>query len=148
MDPAVGVSPNTSRDLAALAKQLKQIDAQARKALPKRLRAAAKPMVTDANRMKPSSQIRVGMRVKLSGRNGASIKIQATSPKRPPLAGLFELGSKGTPGAIRHPTYGHQPWVSQPTRPYLAPAADRNAARAREELAKVIDDLAKTIGAR
>lgn len=148
MDPIVSISPSTSRDLATLARQLKQIDPDARKALPKRLRTAAAAVVADANRMKPSKLIRIGTRVKLSGRNGATVKVQGSSPKNPALAGLMELGSQGNSGSIRHPTFGHEPWVSQPTRPYLEPAARRNASKAREEIAKVVDDLARTIDAR
>lgn len=37
-------------------------------------------------------------------------------------ASLQEFGNGGN--AIRHPTYGHDPWVSQPDHPAMRPATD------------------------
>lgn len=144
----VQLSAKSKTDLAKLAKQLKQVDAEARKALPKRLRTAAQVVVDEANRLKPSKLIKIGVRVKLSGYNGATVKVQSSSPKNPALAGLMELGSAGNSGTIRHPVFGDTDnWVAQPTHPYLAPAGMNKKAQAQSEIAKVIDDLAQTINA-
>jgi hypothetical protein len=47
---------------------------------------------------------------------------------------------------VRHPTYGHKPWVTNDHRPFLAPACDMKADAAAEEIAKFIDDVAHDDG--
>jgi hypothetical protein len=147
-DPIVSLSADSRRQLADLAKQLKAVDAEARKALPKRLREAAKPVADEANRLKPSKQIKIGTRVKLAGRNGASVKVIGTSPKNPALAGLLEAGNSGSRDttSFRHPVFGDKDvWVNQPTKPYLFPAGQNKKSQAQQAIAKVIDDIAATI---
>lgn len=150
-DPAIRLSGDTSRDLQQLAKALRDVDPLMRKQLPARLREAAKPIRDDANSRKPSSKIRVGTRVKLNSRNGASVTVVASSPKNPPLAGLLEAGNKGRRNAatFRHPVFGNRDvWVEQPTKPYLRPAGQAHAEEARQRIEQIVDDIAKHLGAR
>lgn len=150
-DPAIRLSGETSRDLQQLAKALRDVDPLMRKQLPARLREAAKPIRDDANSRKPSPKIRVGTRVKLNSRKGASVAVVASSPKKPPLAGLLEAGNKGSrnTGSFRHPVFGNRNvWVTQPTKPYLRPAGQAHAEEARQRIEEIIDDIARHLGAR
>ena len=47
---------------------------------------------------------------------------------------------------VRHPTFGHDPWVTNEHRPFLAPAGDEGAQGAAEIVARVIDDWAAQYG--
>jgi hypothetical protein len=54
---------------------------------------------------------------------------------------------------VRHPVFGGRntsrpwaPWVTNEHRPFLAPAADAKADEAAQEIAKVIDDIARRDG--
>ncbi len=49
---------------------------------------------------------------------------------------------------VRHPTFGHDPWVTNQHRPFFAPAADEGADHAAEIVAGVIDDWAADYGFR
>ncbi len=51
---------------------------------------------------------------------GNTVIVRAGGSKAPHAA-VFEHG--GEPGVFHHPTYGHQPYVPQQARPFLAPAA-------------------------
>jgi hypothetical protein len=134
-------------EISALAKDLGTVDVVMRRQLPKRLREAAKPVVDQArtNAAAVSKQIRIGTRVKLASRRGASVKIIGYSPGNIPLAGLLERGNKGNAYAratFRHPVYGHTDrWVDQPTQPYLQPAVDAKRKEAVDLASKVLDDV-------
>lgn len=64
--------------------------------------------------------------------------------KGPPIVGLLENGSSGSSNASswRHPTYGHDPWVTQPTHPYLAPALE---AKREEALVLILEAVDETV---
>lgn len=133
-------------ELAALAKDLGKADLVMRRELPKRLRNAAKPVADAAkeNAAGVSSKIRIGTRVKLAGRRGASVKVIGYSPENEPLAGLMERGNRGSSDAasFRHPVFGHTDrWVTQPTQPYLQPALEAHTDEAVAQCAEVITDV-------
>jgi hypothetical protein len=115
-------------EITALVKRLAVAEPAMRKKLPGALRKAVRPMVeaaqANADAVSPNTKIRIGVRTRLVGRNGASIKITATSPSKPALGPLLERGNKGNSPTIRHPVFGQDVWVSQPTQPYLQPAVD------------------------
>lgn len=135
--------------ITALVKNLAVAEPAMRKELPKRLRKAVAPIVAaakdNAAQVSPGKPIKIGTRVRLVGRNGASIKILATSPSDGPLAGLLERGakgSKGNSGSFRHPVYGNRNvWVDQPTQPYLQPALDAHQDEAIAGTSEVITDV-------
>jgi hypothetical protein len=57
-------------------------------------------------------------------RRGTVVKIQAGGPGAPE-AGPLEFGSQGNNGQLRHPLFGdYDNWHSQPSHPFLAPAAE------------------------
>jgi hypothetical protein len=136
----------SSVEISALVKDLAKTDMVMRKALPKRLREAAKPVADQAkaNAAAISPRIKIGTRVKLNGRAGASVKVIGRSPSNPPLAGLLERGNKGarSTSSFRHPVYGNtSTWVVQPTQPYLQPALEAKANEATAKAAEVITDV-------
>jgi hypothetical protein len=47
---------------------------------------------------------------------------------------------------VRHPVFGHDPWVTNVNRPFLAPAGDEGADGAAEIVARVISDWAREYG--
>jgi len=49
---------------------------------------------------------------------------------------------------VRHPTFGHDPWVTNQHRPFLGPAADAKADAAMRRYAGKIDKWAKNAGFR
>lgn len=137
----------TRTEISGLVKRLAVAEPEMRKALPKRLRKAVQPIVqaaqANADAVSPGTKIRIGTRVRLAGRNGASIKITATSPKKPALGPLLERGNRGTRagGTIRHPVFGHDVWVDQPTQPYLQPAVDAHEKEAIDSTSAVMTDV-------
>lgn len=52
---------------------------------------------------------------------------------------LYERGSKGTPGVIRHPLFGNREhWYSTPVRPFLAPAVEANESSVIEAMLRAV----------
>jgi hypothetical protein len=49
---------------------------------------------------------------------------------------------------VKHPTYGHRPWVTNQHRPFLGPAADAKASEAMERFARKYDRLLAKAGFR
>jgi hypothetical protein len=49
---------------------------------------------------------------------------------------------------VRHPVFGHDAWVTNEFRPFLAPAVDAKAGQAAEVVAKVVDDWGLELGYR
>lgn len=47
---------------------------------------------------------------------------------------------------VKHPTYGHRPWVLNQHRPFLGPAADAKASAAMERFARKYDRLLAKAG--
>ncbi len=132
-------------ELTGLVKRLAIAEPAMRKALPANLRKAAAPVVQQAkaNAAAISPNIKIGTRVRLVGRNGASIKIIGSSPKKPAIAGLLERGNKGGSKTIRHPVFGQQKvWVEQPTQPYLQPALD---AKGKEAIAGTSEAITQVL---
>lgn len=69
------------------------------------------------------------------------------------IAGLFELGNTGgsksasasESGRFRHPVFGSDKWVDQPMHPFLAPAAEKNAAVIEERVVGALDEATRII---
>lgn len=101
--------------------------------LGRRLREAAQ-IIADQARVNASWSRRVPASIKVSG--SATISISSSSPPAYPneIAG------------VRHPTFGHSPWVTNQYRPFLAPAGDEKADEAAVKFAEVIDDWARERG--
>jgi hypothetical protein len=86
-----------------------------------------------------------------SASNKALGKAEATAEAGVnPLAGLFELGSKGnrssaTGVTFRHPVFGTDVWVDQEMHPFLAPAGKKNQARVDALVFEALDAVTEEI---
>ena len=49
---------------------------------------------------------------------------------------------------VRHPTFGHEPWVTNEHRPFLGPAADAASDKAMARYAQKVDAMCKKAGFR
>lgn len=83
-----------------------------------------------------------------SKRIPAAISVHATAAD-----GVFILadGSKARNAAPyeygdRHPTFGHDPWVQTPHKPFLEDAADMKGNAAADKFSAIIDDWARELG--
>jgi hypothetical protein len=137
------------REVAELAKVLRQTAPNLRKQLPKRLRRAGELVRTEARRNASwSSRIpgAIGLRAVTRGnRSGVLLRINAA---RAPHARPYEGLQKGArPRTFRRQVYG-KAWVQQPTRPFLRPALNAKREAVREELVLVVDDVARLAGFR
>lgn len=47
---------------------------------------------------------------------------------------------------VRHPTFGHDPWVTNRHRPFLGPAADQRAGAAMAKYADKVDKMCRARG--
>lgn len=103
--------------------------------LARRLRQAAQ-IIADQAKVNAGWSRKIPPSIKVRGSANISISSNA-GPAYP----------NEIPG-VRHPTYGHDPWVTNQHRPFLAPAGDEKADAAAEQFANVIDDWAKEHGFR
>lgn len=87
----------------------------------------------------PATRVSVGF----TKRNpGVSVQV---NKNRAPSARPLE--NRGQQGIVRHPTFGHKDrWVSQPARPFLAPAAQEKAPEAERDIADVVDKVTRHAG--
>lgn len=132
------------RDLDGIPKDLK------RKLRPK-LREAGE-IVAGQARVNASWSTRIPqatkVRTSFTLRNpGVSVVVDR---KKAPHARPFEHG--GEPGQFRHPvfqTFGGKrrtPWVPQPARPFLAPAAEAKGDEAARRVADAVDEATRDAG--
>ena len=115
-------------DLNQLSWELKETDKKFAGALRKNIRAAVTAAGADlVSAIKSEASWSknipgaVGMKVKFNTKSSAvTVSVNRTkAPEAKPL----ELGSRNNPGYIRHPVFGRRDlWVSQRTRPFMAPA--------------------------
>lgn len=141
-------------ELNRLARKLRQAgDKTLRKELYAGLQRATKPIRADVTRTlaarlpqhgglaRKMAKARVTTKIRTANRN-TRLTIQVSSPRGED----FDVQAIDR-GAIRHPTYGHRPWVVQRIAPGAvseplqrgAPAARREAAAALERVAKSLE---------
>lgn len=119
---------------------LKQYAPEVRKLFLKRARSIAAAIADDARgRASWSRRIpgAIGPVVQ-AGRIGVRV-----NKKRAPHGPLYELGSKGNTGIVRHPLFGNRKfWYSEPARPFLAPAVEAK----RDEMVRQMLDAVEQVG--
>lgn len=102
---------------------LRDFAPEARKEFNKAMRHEAQPVLADA-RSNFSWSTRIPKALSLSvTQKGVGIRI---SRKKAPHGSIYERGSKGNPGQVRHPIPHTDQWASSPTRPGIQPALDKN----------------------
>jgi hypothetical protein len=143
-----------------------------RKSLTKRLGAAVKPLVPEirsavkaipskgsggsasASRSAMSSRASGGLRdaiaravqqkTSLSGQS-VGVRLRVDSTKMPADQRSLPAMLEGiTPW--RHPTFGHEPWVPQEAHPYFYKTITPHLDQVENEVAQVLNDVAKAIG--
>ena len=112
---------------------------EAAKDLGLRLREAGE-FVAAIARSNASWSAKVPGSVKVLG-GTSGVYIRAGGPRAP-------AGYPNEVAGVRHPVFGHDPWVTNENRPFLAPAGDSGADGAAEIVARVIDDWAHEYGFR
>lgn len=153
-DPAINVSAEGLEQFQALAERIKvHADQKAlRKELYAGLNRVTKQLRTDMKAAIPSAVPRrgglaalVSQNARLSGRTSSSgtntgVRIVASS-KRGQLANL-------NAGKLRHPVYGHQPWITQTrgiTPHFLDEKFEGGGAEARREVIRVMEEVARKV---
>lgn len=135
--------------LAQLARDLYKMGPAQRRALRHRFSTLAAPVLADARRRAGwSTRIPGAISVRpltdmTRGRVGIALRVSlAEAPHGRAFEGL------GQGGQFRHPVFGRDVWVSQPTRPYAFPAVRANEGRAAAACAAAADDAARECGFR
>jgi len=100
------------------------------------LKAAAQ-IIADAAKALASWSVKIPPRIKVSvNGNTATISCDAGPAYPNEVAG------------VRHPTFGHEPWVTNDHRPFLGPAADAGADPAMRRYAQKVDRMCRAAGYR
>lgn len=106
-----------------LLRKLKRLAPETNKELRKELRSLSDEVAQDARTNAGwSNRIPAAIGVTVTNK-GAGVKV---SRKKAPHGSLFERGNAGARSAasFRHPVFGQNVYVSQPTRPFIQPAVD------------------------
>ncbi len=124
-----------TRDLQRLVKDLEKTTPGIRKSVNVAIREGGELVAVQA-RMLSSWSSRIPGSIRVGGA-GTKVVVKAGGAKAP-HAPAFE--HHGQPGSFRHPVYGNrQVWVPQKARPFLLPAALKNAPVVRDMAAKGVD---------
>jgi hypothetical protein len=76
-------------------------------------------------------------------RTGVFIKVNKNkAPHARPLENY------GKPGTFRHPTWGTEPWVAQPSRPFFFRETERHLPEVEKAAAEAVEEAAKQSGFR
>lgn len=128
-DAGVGID---ARDLLRTAKALKSLDDRAFiRQLRRDLRTAAGPVLAraKANAGQVSAAVARSIVIETAFTTKRTGVFVVAKRSRMPaghesLPGLLERGQGGRGGSFRHPVFGRDVYVTQPTHPFLAPALD------------------------
>ena len=144
---------NGPRQLAEVAARLKaagpagkRLDRQMRKAL----REAAQP-VKDAIPEGAGLDLpqRGGLAARVASELGMSVSVRpggASPTVKIRAKHSYDIRRMERDGRLRHPTYGHRPWVAQSVRAgWLERAAQAKAPEARRNVEAVLEDFARQI---
>jgi hypothetical protein len=128
-----------------VARKLKDVgDKDLRKELLKGLQEAAKPLkVAVANSARAKLPKRGGLAEFVAS---GKVTVNTRAGANPGITIKSQRGSGADKGTVRHPVFGSEVWVGQPVSPGWFTQTLTDAAPAvREELVKVIDDVAKKV---
>lgn len=130
--------------LIAFRKDLKRLAPDIRKELDRELRAAAKEVAATAKANASwSTRIPAAIGVSVTGKVVAVKAREVKAPHARPYEGI------GGQGSFRHPVFGdRQVWVSQATRPFIAPAAKEHEADFYRRVEDAVDRAAAKAGFR
>lgn len=85
-----------------------------------------------------------------AGRGRIGFELRVDVSEAVPHGRVFEgISQQGSSTYFRHPVFGNtERWVSQPTRPFLWPAARGRAADMRRAVEQTVEDAARACGFR
>lgn len=134
-------------DFRNFQRTLKQLDQTVSRELNRELRRVLNATIVPAARANASWSSRIPGAIKPTV---GTTKIGArVASKQAPHGRAFEGLAKGlrSRSSFRHPVFGNRNvWVSQATRPFLAPAFDTHAAAATKAAEQAIDSAARAAG--
>ncbi|MFB7736164.1 hypothetical protein ACFC08_17620 [Streptomyces sp. NPDC056112] len=155
-----GLELRTGKELTRIARELRRMDnPELKKRFNKELRAAAKPMVPavrQAIRQIPSQRRytasglrgRMSKAVKLEVRTtgkDAGVRIRVDGRKMPNREKSLQSYMEGVKPRWRHPVFGHDVWVQQPSKPYFFKTVDQLGRQTRQNVNRAIDQVARDI---
>jgi len=142
-------APGNASGVLMLARQLGSIPTELRKTLRPALRQVGEKTKADvAARASWSTRIPRSLRVRpvLTGKSvGVYVEAQARiAPHARAYEGLLDRRD-----SFRHPVFGDRDaWVSQATRPFMAPGVAANARATSEAISDAVDEAARAAGFR
>lgn len=136
-------------EFGQFARDLKRLDPEVAKQLTKALRAVVVTKIMPTAKSNASWSGRIPAAIKPSVTNkGMGLRVASSSaPHGRPFEGL-QTGLRSN-SSFRHPVFGNRDvWVTQRTRPYLAPAFRSNQDAAVASAQEAIGEAAATVGFR
>lgn len=128
-------------EFRAFADQLRGFPKELRRGLRKNIKAASQDLVRDiqsnaswSTRIPSAVKTRVGF-----GQRSAGVRVFVDS-RIAPHARPLEFGSQGRSNVNRHPVFGTDVWVDQPTRPFFMKAVRSNQRQVVSKVQDAIDD--------
>jgi hypothetical protein len=129
------------REVISFSRQLQEVPKELRSELRKRIRSAADVIKTAAqSNASWSSRIPGAISVRTGFGRGSAVRV-VVSAKRAPHARAFEGITQDGRGTFRHPVFGRDVWVEQPTRPFLQPAVRQHQDRVVRDVQDAIDHV-------
>lgn len=131
-------------------------DKELRNELRKELRASGEMVAAGARLLADAHSTSISPTIKVRTRiqsRKAEVEIKAGGGKVP-IAGLFELGNKGSKsasatrgGRFRHPVFGNKSnWVDQDMHPYMGPTVKLREAAVTRRIGAAVDKANVTVG--
>lgn len=139
-------APGPVDPMVQIARDMRKLPPEARKAARPKLRAAGQIIQTKAQANASwSSRIPASVKVVTSFRqNRESVTVRAGGKNTPHARAYEGLTTRGD--SFRHPVHGNDWWVTQATRPFLIPAAESSAAEVDTKVRAVLDEAASAVG--
>lgn len=150
LSQSVGAGGLGSAQMAQLARDLHRMGPAGRRALRRRMKGVAGPLLADAReRANWSTRIPGAISVRAiadekRGRVGVQLRVSAArAPHARPYEGLVH------PSAFRHPLFGDRDsWWTQKTRPFAVPAVLAKAEDTKAAVVGAYEDAAREAGFR
>lgn len=130
-------------DLNAVYRALRQADPKMAAAIRNGVKKGAQPVVeavkasAEAQGLSRASAA-TSVRFASSASRGLTATI-AVSHAKAPYARALENGSQGRKTVDRHPVFGHDVWVDQPTRPFFWSAIERSSGQVGQRIKDELD---------
>lgn len=131
-----------SGEITSFRKALQNVPAEFRREVRPHIRRAADGLLQQVRANASwSTRIPAATRLKVSfTQRGGGISV-ITDSKAAPHARPLEGGSQGRRGVNRHPVFGRDTWVDQPTRPFFFPAVRQHEDRVVSEVQQALHDV-------